>query len=68
MTPADLPPVLTRRDVAKVLQVSLRYVDKLVAKQGLPVYRLGGTSVRIDRDAFIAWHEAQQKKQEPQER
>lgn len=46
---ANLPDLLTVRQVSKVLQVTEPYVYELTAKHHLPVVRIGRGCIRIPR-------------------
>ena len=42
--------MLTKRDVAELLQVSPRHVQRLIADRKLQAFRLGHKTVRIKRE------------------
>ena len=44
----DFSELLTRQDVAKLLNCSLPFIDKLLSRKALPCYRIG-RAVRFDR-------------------
>jgi excisionase family DNA binding protein len=52
--PADVPRLLTIRDVAERLQVSPRTIHRLVASGGLAVIRIG-RAVRVNEEALKAF-------------
>lgn len=48
--------LLTRKEAAARLAISLRSLDALIARGAIPAYRIGGKSVRIkdsDLDAYL---------------
>ena len=53
----------TRKDVAKMLGCSLRMVDLLREKEGLPSLKIGAL-VRIDEEQFLKWLESRKTVQE----
>jgi excisionase family DNA binding protein len=57
--------LLTRRQVAETLAISLRTVDELIRTGDLPVVRLGGKSVRFRPAALQLFVEASESRRNP---
>lgn len=57
--------LLTRRQVAETLAISLRTVDELIRTGDLPVVRLGGKSVRFRPAAIQLFVEASESRRNP---
>lgn len=57
--------LLTRRQVAETLAISLRTVDELIRTGDLPVVRLGGKSVRFRPAALQLFIEASESRRNP---
>ena len=57
--------LLTRRQVAETLAVSIRTVDELIHTGDLPVVRLGGKSVRFRPAAIQLFIEASESRRNP---
>ncbi|SIS89088.1 helix-turn-helix domain-containing protein [Alicyclobacillus vulcanalis] len=51
---ADLPPVLTAKEAAKVARISLYKLYEFARRPGFPAIK-DGRVLRIPRDAFLAW-------------
>ncbi|WP_304459251.1 helix-turn-helix domain-containing protein [Alicyclobacillus sendaiensis] len=51
---ADLPPVLTAKEAAKVARVSLHKLYEFARRPGFPAIK-DGRVLRIPRDAFLVW-------------
>lgn len=52
----DRPDWLTVRDVAQYLRVTPLWVRRLIRKEGLPAYRLGGgRKIRLRREEVDEW-------------
>lgn len=47
--------VLTRAQVARMIQVSLPTLTSLVRKHGLPAHRIGPHAIRFLRSEVICW-------------
>lgn len=47
-------PLLTKRDVAELLGISIRTVDKWVSRREIPFVRVGSL-VRFERSAIDSW-------------
>jgi excisionase family DNA binding protein len=56
---AELPPVLTPAQAAKVLQIGRNQVYELCHQRQIPHVRIG-QRIRIPRDALLAWLTKQQ--------
>jgi excisionase family DNA binding protein len=54
----NLPAILTVEEVRRALRLSRAKAYELVHRQGFPAIRFGRT-IRVPRDAFIRWLEAQ---------
>lgn len=54
MTDQVLKPLLTSREVADVLRVDIRTVERMVAAGAIPSLLVGG-SRRFDQDAIRRW-------------
>jgi len=54
----QLPIVLTVKDIQRLLRISRAKAYDLTHKAGFPCVRIGRT-IRIPRDAFLAWLTAQ---------
>ena len=57
--------LLTRRQVAETLALSIRTVDELIHTGDLPVVRLGGKSVRFRPAAIQLFIEASESRRNP---
>lgn len=51
--------ILTKHQVAKLLQVNERTIDDWAKNRGLPRLKLGGATIRFDRDVVLKWALAQ---------
>ena len=58
MTAAELPLVLTVSDVQRMLGISRGTAYELAHRQDFPIVRIGRV-IRVPRDAFLKWLEAQ---------
>ena len=58
-------PLLTRRQVAETLAISVRTVDELIHTGDLPVVRLSGKSVRFRPAAIQLFIEASESRRNP---
>jgi excisionase family DNA binding protein len=54
---SEYPDVLTKSDVAELLQVSKRSLDYWVAAREIPHKRIGPRSVRFRKDTILEWLE-----------
>lgn len=55
---SEVPPMVTKHDVAERLRLSVKTIERLIASGALPVHRIGNR-VRISSDdyhAFVANH------------
>ncbi len=50
-----LPPILTIKQVADYLQVSMPTVRKLVMKQAFPAVKVSKKKIVVPRDKFLSW-------------
>lgn len=48
--------LLNKKQAAELLQISVRALDELRAKKGLPAYRIGGVC-RFSREEILQWME-----------
>jgi excisionase family DNA binding protein len=58
ITEQELPLVMRVEDVQRALLISRLKAYELVHQQGFPTMRIG-RSIRVPRDAFLRWLEAQ---------
>jgi excisionase family DNA binding protein len=58
LTEQELPLVMRVEDVQRALLISRLKAYELVHQQGFPTVRIG-RAIRVPRDAFLRWLEAQ---------
>lgn len=57
---SDLPPVLTSRQVAELLQVHVEYVRRMAREGRVPCHKFpGGRELRFLRDELLDWLRSQ---------
>ena len=54
-----MKPLLTVKDVAKLLQCSIYQVYRLTGQKRIPYLKVAGGAIRFDTDEIEVWLEAQ---------
>ena len=56
---AGMKPLLTVKDVAKLLQCSIYQVYRLTSKKRIPYLKVAGGAIRFDADEIETWVQVQ---------